>query len=152
MNTWLDRRMLIEQLLEHFPSSDIFGRMILFEWSWWKDDSQILDIFKDIEYVCRRRPKCHVTVNSIPEDIWTYIPEVKNYLITKNINIDDMGSIARTLMPLPNGSQDNEITAYEAIVNRWLNDFRYFLPILADAELWIRAFYKLNSKREIDEQ
>ncbi|MBO4835225.1 MAG: hypothetical protein J5483_03850, partial [Lachnospiraceae bacterium] len=76
---------------------------------------------------------------------------VRRLLLPKNESdpetfLNNLDGVVDALMPLPEGADEKAIENYNKWLDVWKKDIRYFIPILARAEIWLIVFAKLNPK------
>jgi len=123
------RMELINNIFKNLVNADVGRGALLISWKWWNE-----------------KP----TTEYISEHVWKYIPNVLSYLNKYKTDLMSKKSIIRTLMPIPSNANKLERDEYEVRVAGWIADFRYFVPILADAELWLKIYSKFNQNKKTE--
>lgn len=121
------RMELINNIFKNLVNADVGRGALLISWKWWNESP---------------------TTEYISEHVWKYIPNVLTYLNAYKTDLTSKESVIRILMPLPSNANELERDEYEVRVAGWVADFRYFVPILADAELWLQIYSKLIQNKK----
>ena len=120
-----------------FPYTPDLLLMRIGRWNWWENEPPT---------VARSLPIEEETISHVLD----LIPHVRRYLENQNCDLHDINQIIKTLMPLPEGANEEDETDYHKWLNVWNTDFRRFLPVLARAQVWLGTFAKLYPNQEPD--
>ncbi len=133
---------LSAKLMRFFPVAESnLPRIKLGLWDWWTVE-----------------PPENVSQLHVDQDtkkrLWTKLWAVRRLLLPKDESdpeafLNNLDGVVEALMPLPEGADEKAIECYNKWLDVWKKDIRYFIPILARAEIWLIVFAKLNPKLKL---
>ena len=126
---YYERMNLIKKIFDKLVNTEVGRGSLLMSWNWWQEQCPTGEISMYVLEV---------------------IPNVSNFLKKCNADPKSKESIIKTLFPMPLNANPKECQEYEKLIAGWLQDFRYFIPVLADAELWLKTFANLFPKLDVD--
>lgn len=83
--------------------------------------------------------------------LWKLIPNVRCFLEKRDCPLNAIDKVISTLMPLPEGADAKADADYRQWLSVWNADIRFFLPVLARAEIWLATFSKVHPNLEPDD-
>lgn len=83
--------------------------------------------------------------------LWKLIPNVRCFLEKRDCSLNAIDKVISTLMPLPEGADGTADADYRQWLAVWNADIRFFLHVLARAEIWLATFSKVHPNLEPDD-
>lgn len=122
-----ERPGLVHAIGKYFTFGKIHALAYFGFLKWWRHDPQSL-------------PRYPMESGKIPAAVWEVAFHVANFLQSQHVDHESPLDVVRALMPPPPRMSAEAAKEYEAWISLWGEDFRIFVPILAEAEYWMGFF------------
>ena len=131
------RSRLLAALTKFFPYDEKLIQIRLDLWNWWE--------YEPPQSVC---PTCGKQI--FADGFWEALPHVAKFLRQQVCPLESLKAIIEAMMPLDSSADVQTAAAYDRWITAWTNDIRYFLPVMAHAEIWLAIYEELNPSLPVD--